>query len=149
LGWIAVAGPDRLVDDALSRLELICDSYLSVSTPVQVAAPALIEMGRVRQTRIAERVRANSRALGRLVSAHPSASFSPPEGGWSAVVQVPATRGEEALVLALLDEANVLVHPGYFFDFPREAYLIVSLLPEPAAFAGGIERMLRLACGER
>jgi hypothetical protein len=67
----------------------------------------------------------------------------PVEGGWSAVLRVPATRGEERLVLDLLDEERILVHPGYFFDFPREAYLVVSLLPPPDVFAGGAARLLR------
>ena len=69
------------------------------------------------------------------------------EGGWTAVLQVPQVRSEEALILELLDRDDVLVHPGYFFDFAREAYLVVSLLVEPAAFDRGIARVLARAAG--
>jgi len=64
-----------------------------------------------------------------------------PEGGWSAVVRVPATETEEALVLRLLDDAGVLVHPGYFFDFPEEAFLVLSLLPPPDVFDEATRRI--------
>ena len=70
-----------------------------------------------------------------------------PEGGWSAVIQVPALRSEEELVLQMLEEAHVLVHPGYFFDFDREAFLVLSLLPEPAGFAAALDRLLPIAAG--
>ena len=63
------------------------------------------------------------------------------EAGWYAVIQVPATTGEEAIVLELLEQDGVLVHPGYFFDFPREAFLIVSLLPPVDQFRAGVERL--------
>ena len=70
------------------------------------------------------------------------------EGGWSAVLQVPQLRSEEALVLELLDKDDVLVHPGYFFDFSREAFIVVSLLVEPAPFDRAIARLLARATGE-
>ena len=70
-----------------------------------------------------------------------------PPGGWSAVVQVPATGGEEALVLALVERDGVLVHPGYFFDFAREAFVVLSLLPEPAVFDAGIARLVARVAG--
>jgi len=145
LGWMAAAGPEALVTEALARLEIIADTYLSVSTPVQHAAPALIEAGRARRALVHARVEQNLAALGRLAAAHPACRVLPVGGGWSAVVQVPATRSEEELVLALLEEDRVLVHPGYFFDFPREAFLVVSLLPPPAAFAEGMARVLARA----
>ena len=66
----------------------------------------------------------------------------PADGGWSAVLRVPATRSEEELVLDLLERDGVVVHPGYFFDFPHEAFLVVSLLPEPDVFARGVRRLL-------
>lgn len=139
LGWIVVDGPDGVVAEALDRLELICDTYLSVSTPVQAAAPSLLEKGAIVRERILERVRANYAALGKSLPPSCGAAVLPADGGWSAVIRVPATRSEETLVLDLLERHRVIVHPGYFFDFPHEAFLVVSLLPEPRAFARGLQ----------
>jgi alanine-synthesizing transaminase len=145
LGWILVDGPDDLVAAALQRLELICDTYLSVSTPVQIAASRLLTDGVVVRERILARVRANDATLRQIVSSVPSIEALNADGGWSAVLRVPATRSEEDLVLELLERDGVLVHPGFFFDFPHEAYLVVSLLVEPAAFAEGVSRLLARA----
>lgn len=144
LGWIAVSGPGALVEEALDRLSLICDTYLSVSTPVQVAAPALLEASSLVRERILARIRENYRALCSASRSHGAISVLPIDGGWSAVIRVPATRSEETLALDLL-EHGVVVHPGFFFDFPREAYLVVSLLPEPAMFAAGVRTILERA----
>jgi aspartate/methionine/tyrosine aminotransferase len=141
LGWIAIDGPEALVAEALDRLELICDTYLSVSTPVQAAAPALLERGATVRERIAERLRANDAVLRRGIGGANGAEVLPSDGGWSAVVRVPATRPEEALVLDLLELDGVAVQPGYFFDFPHEAFLVVSLLPAPADFARGVQAL--------
>ena len=64
------------------------------------------------------------------------------DGGWSAVLRIPSRHSEEEVVVRLLESRDTMVHPGFFFDFPREAYLIVSLLPEPSRFAEGIARVL-------
>jgi aspartate/methionine/tyrosine aminotransferase len=141
LGWILVDGPDDLVAAALQRLELICDTYLSVSTPVQIAAPRLLTDGAVVRDRILARVRMNDATLRRITSSVPSIEALNADGGWSAVLRVPATRSEEDLVLELLERDDVLVHPGFFFDFSHEAFLVVSLLVEPAAFAEGVSRL--------
>lgn len=142
LGWMAVEGPDALVCEALQRLEFICDAYLSVSTPVQAAAPALIEGGAVVRRQIAERVRGNYGRLRELGGHHPSVEVLRADGGWSAVVRVPSRKSEEALVLELLERDGVVVHPGFFFDFAHEAFLVVSLLPPPPVFEAGIGRLL-------
>ena len=142
LGWIAVGGPDPLVAAALERLELIGDTYLAVSTPVQLAAAELLARGAAVRDQIAARVRANLRALRGAVAAVPSCQVLPGAGGWYAVLQVPSLESEEELVLRLLTD-GVLTHPGYFFDFPRESYLIVSLLPPEAAFVDGVSRVVR------
>lgn len=147
LGWILVDGPEPLVGGALDRLELICDTYLSASTPVQHAAPALIAAGRSVRAGILARIRHNYRALHDLAKDYPSIDVLPADAGWSAVLRVPSTRSEEVLVTALMETAGVVVHPGFFFDFPHEAFLVVSLLPEPAAFADGIRRVMELAHG--
>ena len=145
LGWIVVDGPQATVDAALERLELICDTYLSVSTPVQVATPALLAAGAVVRDAIAERVRANYAMLRHLAAARPAIEVLHADGGWSAVVRVPSTRTEEELVIDLLERDGVMVHPGFFFDFAHEAYLVVSLLPEPAILREGMLRMLERA----
>jgi alanine-synthesizing transaminase len=145
LGWMAAAGPVPLVGAALARLEIIADAYLSVSTPVQHAAGALIATGAETRDRVRARVVGNYRELAALVGDHPACTLLPVGGGWSAVVRVPAVRSEEALVLTLLEQDHVLVHPGYFFDFPREAFVVLSLLPEPRVFQDGVEKVLERA----
>ncbi len=145
LGWMVVAGPASLVEKALARLELICDTYLQVATPVQHAAATLLKAGGPIATQIAQRVRANYGHLARLSDRYPPVTLVPPEGGWYAALQVPGGRSEEELVLELLEHDHVLVQPGYFFDFPREAFLVVSLLPEPTVFEAAIGRVLTAA----
>ena len=145
LGWILVGGPPASRDAAIDALAMIADSYLSVSTPVQVAAPDLLASGRAIREQIHSRVRHNLSALRAAAGQYPSCQVLVVEGGWSAVVRVPAARSEEALALELLERERILVHPGYFFDFPREAYVIVSLLPRTDIFVDAVARMLRLA----
>ena len=142
LGWIAVDGPEPLVADALARLEFICDTYLSVSTPAQVAAPELIARAAGPRQQILARVRANYATLRQLCGACPTVDLLHADAGWSAVLRVAATASEEEITLDLLERDGVIVYPGFFFDFPREAFLIVSLLPEPRAFADGVRAVL-------
>jgi alanine-synthesizing transaminase len=145
LGWFSVAGPEGIVSEALERLELVCDTYLSVSTPVQLAAAELLDRGAAIRRQIAARIAANYRCLTTLSVSAPSCRVLRASGGWYAVVQVPTLQSEEALVLDLLTRDGVLVHPGYFYDFPRESYLIVSLLTPEEPFATGVGRMLERA----
>lgn len=142
LAWTLASGPSELVTAALSRLEVICDSYLSVSTPVQLALSVLLSEGRHVREAIRRRLLGNLKTLERLSEGSPLSAMAP-EGGWSAVVRVPETGTEEALVLRLLNEGHVLVHPGYFFDFERGAHLVLSLLPEPEVFEEGVRRIVR------
>lgn len=144
LGWIAVSGPSDRVEGALDRLETICDAYLSVSTPVQLAASSLLTGGAAVRAQIQRRVRENYHCLERIAREHPSCTLLPAEAGWYSVVQVPATRPEETIVVDLLERTGILVHPGYFFDFEREAFLVVSLLPQPDVFS----RAARTVCLE-
>jgi aspartate/methionine/tyrosine aminotransferase len=145
LGWILVDGPEMLAHGALERLELICDTYLAVSTPVQRAAPSLIAAGAVVRAGILDRIRSNHHELRALAAAYPSIQVLPCEAGWSAVLRVPSTRTEEDLVVELLERDGVLVHPGFFFDFAHESFLVVSLLPERPAFVEGVRRVLERA----
>jgi hypothetical protein len=148
LGWIVVSGPADLVTGAFERLDLICDTYLSVSTPVQVAAPRLIEAGRDVRGAIAGRIAANLDTLRARLAAWPEMTLREPEGGWSAVVEVPATVSEEAHVLRALHEARVIIHPGHFFDFAQEAFLVMSLLPDPNVFGEALDRLLPVVAGD-
>jgi alanine-synthesizing transaminase len=145
LGWTVVGGPAADRDAALDGLELIADTFLSVGTPVQVAARELLQRGAAVRHDIHARIRANLGAAKRIAARYPACDLLPVEGGWSCVVRVPATRSEEALVLDLLAGPRLLVHPGYFFDFEHEAFLVVSLLVPEAVFADAFERTLRFA----
>jgi len=145
LGWIIVDGPEPLVREALERLEWICDTYLSVSTPVQHAVPALLSAGAAVRAEILDRIRTNDRELRHIAKDYRSIEVLPVDAGWSSVLRVPSTRPEEEIAIELLERAGVVVHPGFFFDFPHEAFLVVSLLPPPAVFAKGIRRVMELA----
>ena len=143
LGWFAVAGPHAPVAAALERIEFVCDSYLSVATPVQSAASELLTRGATVRAHIAARVVTNYRRLQAAVAAVPSCRVLRADGGWSAVIHVPSFEPEEDLVVRLLTTDGVLVHPGYFFDFPNESYLVLSLLPAPAEFDHGVDLIVR------
>ncbi|MEO6213321.1 MAG: pyridoxal phosphate-dependent aminotransferase [Vicinamibacterales bacterium] len=143
LGWIAVDGPDQLVHDAMARLEIICDTYLSVSTPTQRAAAALIDNGAPTRAAILARVRGNYALLAQAAATASSIQVLHADAGWTAVLRIPATRPEEVVVLDLLREDSVLVYPGYFFDFAHEAFLVVSLLPPPDLFREGVARIVK------
>ncbi len=147
LGWIGFGGPTAKVDEAMAAYEIVADTYLSVSTPVQAAAAELIERGAAIRAQIQARLKRNLESLRTHATAFPAVAVLPVEGGWSAVLQVPSVGSEESLILALLDQDEVLVHPGYFFDFPREAIIVISLLVEPALFDGAIARVLPRVAG--
>ncbi|HET6957641.1 MAG TPA: pyridoxal phosphate-dependent aminotransferase [Vicinamibacterales bacterium] len=142
LGWMVVGGSDVLVSAALERLELVCDTYLAVSTPAQLAAAELLERGAIVRSQIRARIASNYQALRAAAAGVPSCCVVPGEGGWYAVLRVPSLEPEEDLVVRLVTD-GVLTHPGYFFDFPRESYLIVSLLPSESEFRDGVMRVLR------
>jgi aspartate/methionine/tyrosine aminotransferase len=143
LGWILVNGPAGLLDGACERLEWVADSYLSVSTPVQLALPRLLEYGRGTADAIWARVLHNERTLRAAFPAAGPVTVLPVPAGWAACMRVPAVRPEEDLVLDLLESHDVLVQPGYFFEFPFEAFLVVSLLPPPDIFGEGVARLAR------
>jgi aspartate/methionine/tyrosine aminotransferase len=142
LAWIAAFGPEEERRGALARLDLVADTFLSVGTPVQVAAPTLLQRLPELQAPLRERIERNHDTLIRRAASPGPATLFPREGGWYALLQVPATLSEEERVLRLLAGSEVLVHPGYFFDFPREAFLVLSLLPPPEVFDEGVRRVL-------
>lgn len=143
LGWCIAGGPAHDRRRALSALELIADSYLSVATPVQLAASRLLEAGAAVRQAIHARVRHNLATLRQEAARRPACDVLRTEGGWSAVIRVPSTCPEEQLILDLLRKERILVHPGFFFDFPREAHVVVSLLPSPPVFADASARLLQ------
>ena len=143
LAWLVVGGPFDMCVRALSGLELIADSFLSVSTPVQIAAPTLLECGGAIRAQIHHRLRENLAVLRQVARSFAACEVLKVEGGWSAVIRVPATRSEDQLVVDLLEAEGILVHPGYFFDFPNEAFLVVSLLPETGTLLDAVPRLLR------
>src|SRR5581483_11103172 len=145
LGWLVLSGPERLRGEAWRRLEFIADTYLSVGTPVQYALPGLLAHRREIQTSIAERTRANLSYLRAAIGPESPFRLRMPEGGWYAVIEAPRVRSEEEWALHLLRERGVLVQPGYFYDFDREAFLVLSLLPAPDIFREGAERLLHAA----
>ena len=146
LGWMMVGGPAELRRAALARLEFIADTYLSVGTPVQLAAPALLEMRGGIQGQMRERLARNLARLRAELAAAPEVRLLAVEGGWYATLQVPRVRSEEEWVLALLGERGVLVQPGFFYDFESEAFLVVSLLTRPDVFDEGLRRLVERVC---
>jgi len=149
LGWMVVAGPAPVVARSLERLEVICDSYLSVSTPVQQALGELLQRGQRVRAQIAARVRTNYSRLQLAGACAPACRVLTAAGGWYGVVQVPTLESEEALVIDMLEHEDVWLHPGYFFDFPRESFLVVSLLVPEDRFAEAIPRVFARATGAR
>jgi len=136
--WIAVFGPERAIAQALDRLEVVADTFLSMNTPVQCALPAWLEGANSMQEQIRARTAANLRALDAAIAAHPAISRLKVEAGWYVVVRVPALSSDEDLVVRLV-EHGVSVHPGYFFGFSGDGWLVVSLLPIEQEFRRGVE----------
>ncbi len=140
--WLIVSGPQQRKSEALARLELIADTYLSVNAPVQLAIPGFLEQRHVFQKQVISRVRRNLAELDRQLASQGVCSRLAVEGGWCAVLRVPSMRSDEDLALALLSEKGLYVHPGHFYDFPSGGYLVVSLITAEANFSHGIERAL-------
>lgn len=139
LGWIVTEGPARLRDAALARLDVIADAYLSVSAPVMRAAPELLAHREGLQRQIHARCLENlAMARTLLGDAAEGGLLLHPEGGWNALVRLPDSADEEETALRLLEQRYVLTHPGSLFDFPRGAYLVLSLLPEGTVFRNGV-----------
>jgi alanine-synthesizing transaminase len=142
LAWIAVSGSEAEKREALARLEIIADAYLSMGTPVQLAAPALLEMRGAFQEQVIARVRRNLGELDRQLAGQTACSRLECEGGWTAVLRVPALQTDEDLTIALLKERGVLVHPGHFYDFAMPGHIVMSLIVAEQGFAEGMRRVL-------
>ena len=140
--WLAVSGPEVEKREALARLEMIADTYLSLNAPIQLAAPVLLQQRRQFQQQLMARVRANVVELDLQLSEKRHVSRLAVEGGWYAVLRIPATRPDEDLAIELLQKHGVYLHPGHFYDFPGEGHLVVSLITSQHDFNEGLRRLL-------
>ena len=142
VAWLCVSGPQEIAREAMARLEVIADTYLSPNAPVQWAIPALLERRHKVQHQLCERVRGNLAELDAQLAMNPTLSRLRVEGGWYAVLRVPVTQTDEELAIALLENKGVLVHPGHFFDFPSDGYLVLSLITPEEEFQGGVRKLM-------
>jgi alanine-synthesizing transaminase len=142
LAWIAASGPPELLKPALERLEVIADTYLSVSPPLALAAPRWLELRRAIQPRILERLKRNRDRLDREIAVSAVTRLNA-AGGWYAVLRLPGIKSDEDWALAFLKEEGVLTHPGQFYDFSSDGHLVLSLLTSPEAFEEGVTRIGR------
>ena len=140
--WLIVGGPEPSKEQAVSRLEVIADTYLSMNTPIQWALPALLDMRREFQRQLMGRVKENLAELDRQLAGQKACSRLEVEGGWNAVIRVPATRSDEELALELLATRGVYVHPGHFYDFPAAGYLVLSLIAPTPELVKGIKLVI-------
>ena len=144
MAWVIASGPGELKKSAMERLEVIADTYLSPNAPVQLAAPVFLEQRAGFQKQVTVRVRRNLSELDRQLAGQKTCGRLEVEGGWYAVLRVPATRSDEEVAIELLTEKDVYVHPGHFFDFPTDGYLVLSLIAREDEFAEGVRRILEL-----
>jgi alanine-synthesizing transaminase len=144
VAWIATSGPAPQVEVAQARLEVIADTYLSMNAPIQWAIPALLAQRKSIQPQLLDRVQDNLAELDRQLAAQKTCQRLSVEGGWYAVLRVPVTQTDEELAIDLLRRKAVLVHPGHFYDFPSDGYLVLSLITQKAEFAEALHRVLEM-----
>jgi alanine-synthesizing transaminase len=142
LSWLAVSGPEEQKREALGRLEVIADTFLSMNATVQIAAPALLAQRHGFQEQLIGRVRSNLAELDSQLLEQTECSRLAVEAGWYAVLRVPVTRSDEDLAVELLEEHGVYVHPGHFYDFSGDGHLVVSLITPEREFREGLEQVL-------
>jgi len=140
--WLIAGGPPQWKSEALARLEVIADTYLSVNAPVQLAIPRFLEQRHAFQEQVIARLRRNLAEVDRQLAMQKTCSRMTVEGGWCAVLRVPATRSDEDLAIQLLTARGVSVHPGHFYEFPTDGYLVASLITPERTFAEGTDRLL-------
>jgi alanine-synthesizing transaminase len=140
--WLVASGPDDLKSQALERLEVISDTYLSVSAPIQHSLPEFLARRQKFQRELLTRVRANLAELDRQLAAQKLTSRLEVEGGWYGILRTPATRTDEETAVDLLETHGVSIHPGHFYDFPGDGYLVVSLITPENDFKEGIRLLL-------
>jgi alanine-synthesizing transaminase len=142
--WVVVGGPPRLKEQAIARLEMIADTYLSMNTPIQLALSTLLEVRHAFQRQCLQHTQNNISRLDQLLSSQELCTRLKVEGGWYAVLKVPPMATDDELALELLNARGVYLHPGHFYDFPGAGYVVVSLIALESAFASGIAALLEL-----
>jgi alanine-synthesizing transaminase len=142
VAWVVTSGPRELQAAALGRLEVIADTYLSMNAPIQWAVQTLLEQRKSVRSQLLQRVTENLREMDRQLAGQTNCQRLCVEGGWYAVLRVPVTRSDEELAIELVREKAVLVHPGHFYDFPKDGYLVLSLITPRADFASGFAAAL-------
>jgi alanine-synthesizing transaminase len=143
IAWVAVSGPESSRQPALQRLEIIADTYLSLNAPTQWAFPTLFHQRKSLQPQLMERTRSNWKCLRSLAAQQSCWELLHIEGGWYAVLRVSDDRDDENVAISLLQEGHVLVHPGHFYDFPSDGYLVLSLISPCSEFREGVSRLLK------
>jgi alanine-synthesizing transaminase len=144
IAWVAVSGPEALSTPAMERLEVIADTYLSLSAPAQHALPVLLDQRHSIQPQVLQRVRENRANLDSLLAQQTACELLHADAGWTAVLRTPSRVSDEDLAIRLLREHHVLVHPGHFYDFPPDGYLVLSLLTPVPEFREGARRLLSM-----
>jgi aspartate/methionine/tyrosine aminotransferase len=147
LAWVVVSGPPALVQTAVERLEVIADTYLSPGTPVQLALPEFLALRQGLQEQVNQRIAANLLSLDNALRDSSVLARLEREGGWYAVLRAPATGSDEDLAIKLLECCSVLVHPGHFFNFSRDGFLVLSLIAPVAQFREGVQRLRKFFAG--
>ncbi|HEY6446811.1 MAG TPA: pyridoxal phosphate-dependent aminotransferase [Acidobacteriaceae bacterium] len=137
--WICAFGPGPELREALERLEVVADTFLPMNAPVQCALESWLAGAAAMQEQIGARTRGNLRALDDILARHPAVARLTVEAGWYAVLRVPALGRDEDLAVRLVEERGVSVHPGYFFGFSGDGWLVVSLLGPEEEFRRGVE----------
>jgi alanine-synthesizing transaminase len=143
VAWILSQGPQPALQEALARLEVIADTFLSMNAPMQYALPAMLDTRHGMQQQIRQRTKANLAALDLQLRQQSLVSRLHTEAGWYAVLRVSALAPDEETAVRLLQQQRVLVHPGSFYGMPAQGWLVVSLLPQEAEFQQGVERLLQ------
>ena len=142
IAWVATTGPQDSTRDARARLEVIADTYLSMNAPLQLAAPVLLDQRKNLQPLLLDRIRHNLQELDHQLSRQKTCERLRLDGGWYAILRVPALQSDEDLAIDLLSKVAVLVHPGHFYDFPKDGYLVLSLITPTDGFREGVKRVL-------
>jgi alanine-synthesizing transaminase len=146
LAWTVVSGQESAAKTAVERLEIIADTYLSPSTPVQLALAKFLSLRHELQAQLQQRVSANLSVLENMLRESKALALLDREGGWYAILRVPVTGTDEDLTIALLERYSVLVHPGHFFNFSREGFLVLSLITPEQQFQEGVQRLRKFFC---
>jgi aspartate/methionine/tyrosine aminotransferase len=142
--WLITSGPEERKARAIERLEVIADTYLSMNAPVQYALATFLDQRQGFQAQVMMRVRKNLSELDRQLELQKACARLAVEAGWYTVLRIPATRADEEFALLLLNSNGVYTHPGHFYDFPTDGFLVVSLITPEEDFAEGIKFLLSM-----